>query len=148
MRLEATTAIDVPPERVLEFFDAIDRHYLEWHPDHISFEWVEGDGLAVGNVAAFEETIGGEHKQQTVRYTVVDEPSQIELVPTSRLVRLVLPSIRFTIEPRNGGSRVTQQIRVRTGPIGRRLNRNEFDAVQQHMDEEAENLKQLLEDGG
>lgn len=33
----------------------------------------------------------------------------------------------------------------RTGPIGARLNRREFDAVQNHMHEEGENLRQIVE---
>jgi len=37
---------------------------------------------------------------------------------------------------------------VRTGPIGAWLNRREFDAVRQHMHEEGENLKRIVEADG
>jgi hypothetical protein len=58
---------------------------------------------------------------------------------------LFLPHISFTVEPEDGGCRVTQRIKVRTGPIGKRLNRKEFDAVREHMNEEAANLKWIVE---
>lgn len=147
MRLTAETRVDAPPAAVFGFFEDVADRYEAWHPDHITFEWVEGDGLAEGNVAYFEEEIGGDLKAQTVEYAAVERNAYIELRPTSRLIRLLLPRISFTIDPENGGCRVTQRVQVRTGPIGRRLNKHEFEAVHQHMIEEGENLKRIVEAG-
>lgn len=69
----------------------------------------------------------------------------IEFTPRSRLVGLLMPPISFSVDPRMGGSVLTQRIKVRTGPIDARLNRREFDAVRIHMREEGENLKSILE---
>ncbi len=78
-------------------------------------------------------------------FTRIEADRQIEFTFTNRLLRLILPSIRFVIEPEGNGVRFTQEIRIRTGPVGAWLSRREFDAVRQHMKEEGENLKQLLE---
>lgn len=145
MILESSTEIEALPEEVFQFFEEIEERYLAWHPDHMTFEWVRGTELAEGNEAYFEERIGGDLQRRTIRYTTVEAPRSIEFTPTGRLTRLIIPKISFTIEPSNGGCRVTQRIRVRTGPIGRRLNREEFAAVRTHMDEEAANLKRIVE---
>ena len=145
MLLEEQTRIDASPEDVFRFFEHIERHYEGWHPDHITFRWTEGSGLEPGNEAYFEERIGGDLKKQTVRYTEVESERYIEFTPTSRLIRLVLPHMSFTFEPDADGSRVTQRIKVRTGPIGAKLNRREFDAIRLHMREEGENLKRIIE---
>lgn len=147
MILEADTWVDASAEEVYAFFERVQERYLDWHPDHITFRWVTGDGLAEGNEAYFEEEIAGEAKKQTIHYTTVEPPTRIVFHPTSRLIRFFLPHISFTVEPENGGCRVTQRVHVRTGPIGRRLNEAEFDAVRQHMQEEGENLKRIVENG-
>ena len=145
MLLEEQTHIEASPEDVFRFFEQIDQRYEEWHPDHLTFRWVTGEGLEPGNEAYFEERIGGDLKKQTVRYTEIEPGRYIEFAPTSRLVRLLLPHLSFTIESEADGCLVTQRIKVRTGPIGARLNRREFDAVRLHMQEEGENLKRILE---
>ena len=147
MILEADTWVDASAEEVYTFFEEVEDRYIDWHPDHITFQWVAGDGLEEGNEAYFEEEIAGEVKKQTIRYTTVEPPTRIVFHPTSRLIRFFLPHISFTTEPENGGCRVTQRVQVRTGPIGRRLKKAEFDAVRQHMQEEAENLKRIVETG-
>lgn len=147
MLLEVETKTEAAPEDVYAFFEQVEDNYLDWHPDHITFRWVTGEGLEVGNEAYLEEEIAGDIKKQTIRYTTVEPPNRIVFHPTSRLLRLILPHISFTIEPVMEGSQVTQRLKIRTGPIGRRLNRDEFDAVRQHMKEEGDNLKRIVESG-
>ena len=145
MLIEERTAIEAPPAAVFAFFERIEDHYLDWHPDHITFRWTTDEGFAVGAEAYFEEEIGGNVKRQTIRYHAVDPPERVAFHPTSRLIRILLPSISFTIEPTDDGSLVTQRIRIRTGPIGRRLNRTEFHALREHVREEGEHLKRIVE---
>ncbi|WP_136591345.1 SRPBCC family protein [Salinigranum halophilum] len=145
MILEETTKVHAPPEDIYRFFETMDENYERWHPDHIEFRWVEGDGLAEGAKAYFEEHIAGKTKQATVRFTAIVPDRYVEFKPTSLLVGLLMPSISFTIDPHGDGCDFTQRIKIRTGPIGARLNRSEFDAVRTHMREEGENLKKILE---
>ncbi|MDG5820904.1 SRPBCC family protein [Natronococcus sp. A-GB7] len=145
MILEAETHIRADPEDVFEFFAEMEQNYEAWHPDHITFRWVEGVPVEEGTLAYFEEEIGGEVMKKTVEYVTVESNRRVELKPTSRLMGFFLPFIKFTIEPVGEGCVFTQQIKIRTGPIGKRLNQDEFDAVHQHMKEEGENLRRLLE---
>lgn len=145
MLLEETTRIHASPKDIYRFFETMDVNYDRWHPDHIEFRWIDGDGLEEGTKAYFEERIAGKIQQKTVRFTEIVPNQYIEFKPTSRLVGLLMPSISFTIDPHDGDCHLTQRIKIRTGPIGARLNRREFDAVRTHMKEEGENLKTILE---
>ncbi|MFC5367964.1 SRPBCC family protein [Salinirubrum litoreum] len=145
MILAETTRIHASRSDVYRFFEAMEENYERWHPDHLGFRWVSGDGLQAGAEAYFEERIAGETQAKTVRFTEVVPGRYIEFKPTSLLVGLLLPSISFTIDSTEDGCEFVQRITVRTGPIGARLNRREFDAVREHMREEGENLKAIVE---
>lgn len=145
MILEQRTWIDTDPSAVFRFFESMAEHYEDWHPDHIRFRWGQGGELKEGGEAYFEERIGGELQEKTVVFTAIEPDRYLEFRPTD-WTRLLLPSISFSIDPDDGGCTVVQRIKVRTGPIGRFLNRREFEAVRTHMREEGEHLKRLLED--
>lgn len=143
--LEESTDVAAPPEAVYRFFEEMEENYERWHPDHIAFRWTEGDGLERGAEAYFEERIAGKRQEKTVEFVAVSPGRYLEFKPTSFLVGLLMPQISFAIEPRSEGCVLTQRIKIRTGPIGARLNRREFDAVRTHMREEGENAKRILE---
>ena len=121
------------PETLFRFFEEMETNYTRWHPGHLSFEWIEGRGVKEGVVFVFEEKINGKHIKQNVIYTRVVEERYIEFAPTSRVFRLLLPRMIFRINPEHNECRFEQEIHIRTGPIGRWLNRKEFEAVKQHM---------------
>lgn len=145
MRLRDTVWIRTTPEEVFGFFETMDANYLRWHPDHRFFRWEEGRGVEPGVVFYFEEVIGGTLMKKRVHFTRVEPNRHIEFTFTNRLLALVVPRLSFHFEPEGDGTRVEAEIQVRTGPIGAWLNRREFDAVRQHMREEGENLKKILE---
>lgn len=147
MVLRESIWIRTTPEAIFRFFEEMETNYTLWHPGHLSFEWIEGRGVKEGVVFVFEEKINGKHIKQHVKYTRVVDGRYIEFAPTSRVLRLVLPRMIFRINPEHNECRFNQEIHVRTGPIGRWLNRKEFDAVKQRMKEEGEQLKSLLEHG-
>jgi hypothetical protein len=144
--LRAETWIRTTPDEISRFFDGLEDNYTRWHTDHHAFTWIEGRGVAEGAVCRFDETIAGRRQIRTVVYTRVAD-GHIEFAPASRLIRLFLPRMLFRISPAEGGCDVIQEVHVRVGPLGACLNRKEFDAVRQHMKEEGENLKELLENG-
>jgi hypothetical protein len=76
----------------------------------------------------------------------VIEGRLIAFAPASALFRLFLPRMSFRIEPSARGFTVTQEIVLRIGPLAAWLNRRELNALRQHMREEGENLKHLLEE--
>ncbi len=145
MLLRDSITIATTPERISAFFDEMDANYLRWHPDHLLFRWESGRGLEEGVEFYFEEIIGGQKMKKRVVFTRVVPDRHIEFTFTNRLLRLLLPRILFRYEPVQEGVRFTAELHIRTGPIGAWLNRREFDAVRQHMREEGENLKRILE---
>ena len=145
MILKETTNVEASPEEVFRFFEEMEENYERWHPDHIRFHWTEKGGLQQGAEAYFEERIAGKLQKKTVRFVEVTPSRYMEFKPTSLLVGLLMPHISFAIDARSDGCELTQRIEVRTGPIGTRLNKREFDAVRTHMREEGENLKDILE---
>jgi hypothetical protein len=148
MILRESVEVRASPRAIFDFFEHIDRHYLDWHPDHKLFRWVSGEGLRVGNQFHFEEVIAGKLLRKTVTFTRIDPGRHIEFEPNFWLMRAVLPRIFFHLTPLpDGAQRVTQEIHLRVGPLGARLNRREFDAVREHMRVEGANVKRIVEAG-
>lgn len=142
---ETSPRIRATPDRLFAFFAGMETHYLPWHPDHVSFRWLDPPALKPGVRFCFEERIGGKLLEKTVMFTRIEPDSLIEFAPTSRLFRMVLPRITFRVTPGEGGFTVTQDIQLRIGPLAAWLNRRELDAVRRHMREESENLRGFLE---
>ena len=141
--------IAVPPERGFAFFQDMEANYCRWHPDHLGFEWREGNTLAVGTVFRFSERIDGRKLDKEVRITQVVPDRYFAFRPTGILLRSFVEQMSFGFRPDPGGFVFEAQIRMRgIGPIGRRLNRRDFAAVERHMSEEGLNLKALLEADG
>lgn len=145
MILSQTTMIAAPAERIFAFFEDMEANYTRWHPDHITFRWLQEGRQAVGNRFYFEERIHGQHVKRVMRYTKVEKDRLIEFVPDNALIRFFLRRVSFIIEPMEGRCRLTQEVRIRIGPIGKRLNRAGLAAVEKHMREEGENLKAMAE---
>lgn len=57
MILEETTEVKTSPEDVYRFFEAMEANYLQWHPDHVTFRWVDGGSLEEGEKAYFEGSV-------------------------------------------------------------------------------------------
>lgn len=148
MILSDQVTIDAAPERVFLFFEAMEDNYLRWHPDHLVFRWLGERGVKPGNRFHFEERIAGKLLKKTVRFTRVEPGRHVEFTPQWWLMRAFLPRILFRMSPGGGGALVTQELHLRTGPLGAWLNRREFDAVRRHMHEEGINMKRLLEGKG
>ena len=145
MRLEDRIWINAPPEAIFSFFEAMETNYLRWHPDHRLFRFEQGRGLREGVVVYFEEVIGDKVLKKRVHYTRIVPNRHIEFTFVKGLFRLFLPRMVFRMEPQDGGTLFVAQIDIRIGPIGAWLNRRDFQRVRQHMREEGENLKQLIE---
>lgn len=146
MILQESVVIAAPPAAVFDFFRHMDSNYRRWHPDHVVFDWLDDTRLAVGSRFRFEERINGKRIRRTDRMSRIVEDRFVEFQPQNVLFRLFLRGVAFAMEPvGEGHCRLTQTITIRIGPIGYWLNRRDFAAVEQHMREEGENLKALLE---
>jgi hypothetical protein len=143
---EDEIAIAAPPEDAFAFFEDMAANYTRWHPDHLLFEWRKGRGLAVGNEFYFEERIAGKLQRKLTRITQVRPGRYFAFAMVNPVFRFFLPHLSFGFEPAEGGMIFRAELRLHgIGPLGRRLNKKEFDAVERHMAEEGSNLKAILE---
>lgn len=141
--LKDSIEIKTTPERVFNWLKNLDRHYNEWHPDHIKWINVTG-GLNVGDVVYFEEYFHGKLHKAKSKITKVEENKRIEFVnlfPTS----ILAPKGSFIIEPRGRSCIFTATLSIRFGWIIPRFTKSRLDDLKKHMKEEGENLKKLLE---
>lgn len=146
MKFEDSIEISAPAEQVYAFFQNMEQNYLRWHPDHLQFEWRKGRDLEAGNVFYFEEKIADEILKQEVRLTRVLPGRYIEFTMVHWFYRWFIPKMTFIFSPANGHCVFTGQVFLRgVGPIGKYLHRKQFVAVRQHMKEEGENLKAIIE---
>jgi len=107
---------------------------------------VKGRDLMKGKISYFEESIGGELMKKRVIYTKIIPNQYIEFVPESRLIRIILRKMTFSIEPSDSYCKLTAKVLIEwVGPLVRKLNKEKFRAVRKHMREEGENLKKILE---
>ncbi len=145
MLLHESIVIHTTPDRIFRFFEEMEDNYTRWHPDHLRFQWVAGRGVREGTIFSFEERIAGEHQKKRVVFTRVEPNRHLEFAPTSRLVRLFLPRLLFHVESEGDACRFTAEIQIRLGPLAKKLHERQLALVRQHMREEGENLKRLLE---
>ncbi|UCD38294.1 MAG: SRPBCC family protein [Fidelibacterota bacterium] len=146
--LKDSVEIETTPERLFDWFDNLPAHYLAWHPDHVACRFLKGEAFQEGTVLYAEEYLHGKLHRLKFRATRV--------LPNDRLEYQLFPGMKggFIIRPLNGTVRFTATLAFGTGMpvIGRildlllgRVLAQQLDAMRQHMREEGENLKHLLE---
>jgi uncharacterized protein YndB with AHSA1/START domain len=146
--LKGSIEINVPPEKIWEFFTNLEQNYKTWHPeDHILFKWTEGPPMeegsrfyaeqyAMGDVTVYKGTIG-------------------EVIPNRKIVfnlsfpmSVVSPKFEWLIEPKNSHAVFIDITYLRFERLfrlfGKRFNAL-LEAHDNHTGTERENLKKLLE---
>lgn len=140
--------IQASNEEVYSFFEKMKENYLDWHPEHIAFEWRKGEGLEVGNVFYFKEEIGGQLLKKETRFTKIIPNQYIEFKMVNWFYRWFIPKMTFIFEEKDKGCLFTAQVFLRgIGPLGKLAHKKEFEAVKKHMTEEGLNLKRIIETG-
>lgn len=139
--------IDASPREAFGFFRDMDRErYLAWHPGHIDFRYVEGEGLGQGSVIRFEERIGDESFAVKFECTTYRPPELIEFHPTNPVWRLVYPESTMELREDGGGCVYRSRNCFRVGPLGRLGPvQSRLELVEQHMREEGRYLKDWVE---
>lgn len=140
MIIEESAHLPAPPERVVAFFEALDEHYLDWHPDHISFAWLDG---ARRQHFHFDERIGRWRIHMAMRVERAADGRRVTCRPLSRWIALVMPWMSFEISPVDGGSRYLHRIRLRLGPFAGLVRHSFLEPLRAHMAAEARYLGRL-----
>lgn len=131
------------PDKVFKWLKNLDKHYKEWHPDHV--KWInETGGLDEGDIVYYEEYLHGELHKIRSKITKVEKNKRIEfknLFPIS----IICPKGSFIIKPRGDNCIFTSTLSFRFGYIFLKLAKSRVEALKKHIREEGENLKRLLE---
>jgi len=143
MIIKDSIEIKTTPEKIFDWFKNIDKHYKEWHPDHV--KWVnETGGLDEGDIVYYEEYLHGKLHKIRSKITKIEENKRIEfknLFPIS----ILSPKGSFIIEPRGESCIFTATLSIRFGWLLSKIAKSRLDAGKKHIKEEGGNLKRLLE---
>jgi hypothetical protein len=142
MIVEDSQAIATDPDVVIRFLEEIDRHYLEWHPDHISFDWLDG---ARREHFYFDERIGRWRVRMAMRIMRSADHASATVIPIPRFVRFFMPFMSFAVAREGEGCRYAHRIKLRLGPLRPLLERTFLTPLRRHMREEAENLARIAQ---
>ena len=110
-------------------------------------KWIKGNNFEKGSVLYAEEYLGDKMEKLSFEITNCVRNELIEykvLFPES----FVCSGGSFSIKPSNGGSVFTATLSFRFGGLVSMAAKKRAEAIRQHMKEEGENLKVLLEEGG
>lgn len=148
MLLRSEVSIGRSPAAVFAWLSRIDEHYLEWHPDHISCRYINGDTIAPGSIFFCQEYLHGRPHKFRMRLTGIEPDARIDYNVGFGM------SGAFIVEPEGDGARFIAELRLgfsRSFIAGiqdrflRRMFGWRVEALARHMDEEGANLKRLLE---
>ena len=140
--------IEATPEDVFGWFKKLrtGEDYRAWHPNHVEWYWVKGEPFQEGSVAYCEEYIHEGNKDK-LRFTCTRVvPNRLIEYKPSFPISMVMAKSRFDIEPKGeGGCVLIAAISFRDVPFLGRLFHKQLEGLKQHMKEEGENLKRILE---
>jgi len=150
--LTDTIEIKTTPEKIFNFLTSIvdDDSYRAWHKkDHVSLRYLQGEPWTEGSVVYAEEYIHGKLHKLKFKITKIEANKRIEYTPISRFLRLFFPKNEFIIEPKGESCLFIASGTYRIGWIGKAFFKQAIEkglsSVKQHMKEEGENLKAILE---
>ena len=152
IKLKDSIEVNATPEKVFKWL--VQRikdqeSYQAWHPDHVNIRWIKGKPLQEGSILYAEEYLHGDLHKLKFRITRVVPNRLIEyrsLFPLS----ILSPGNRFLIEPTGESSCIftaTGSLRIPRWLFKKLHKKHEhkIEATEQHMKEEGENLKRILE---
>ncbi|MFW9999723.1 MAG: SRPBCC family protein [Candidatus Hodarchaeota archaeon] len=142
--LKESIEINVPPENIWEWLLNFTDNYCEWHPSHIKSYWEEGEPNKIGSILYSEENIKGELLKMRSRVTdlILNKLYKFKTVGS---LKLILIGGSFEIETSKNCSIFTATLDFRMGKFLSKVAKKTVGKIVQHMIEEGQNLKIILE---
>lgn len=146
--LRDSIEIRTTPKRIFAWLEKMPEEYTSWHQDHVACRLIQGSMLDVGSEVECEEYLHGKLHSMRFRMTKV--------VPNERLAFVIKGMGRgaFQVQARKDTVIFSAELEIGTnipiiGPvfdlIFSLLFKSRLEAMRQHMAEEGENLKAILE---
>ena len=148
--LKDTVEIQASPEQIVGFFLNFQENFYAWHPDHVECHYLTPGPLKENSIIYIEEYLHGELHKLKLHITKIQPNSRIEYKTFLGTKGI------FIIEPRETGTMFTAELHMGTkipllGKLVDRIMRmflsRHLEGLQQHMAEEGQNLKRILEQG-
>jgi len=146
--LRDSIEIHTSPGQLFAWLARLPNEYISWHPDHVAYRVLHGSVLEIGSEIEAEEYLHGKLHSMRFRTTKV--------IPDRRVEFEVQGLGRGAFEAQECGDMVRFLAELDIGPdspllgpffdfIFSRFFRQRIEAMRQHMAEEGENLKAILE---
>lgn len=144
--LEDTININTTPEEIFNFFEHAENYKL-WYPDHVVCRWIKGNPLEKGSIEYVEEYAHGRLHKLKVVYTKSVRNKEVEFKITNPIWRIFWPKNTLSVEKKDNFCIFTAKTYFRLGPISSfsKRTKKQLESIRQHMKEEGENLKKILE---
>jgi len=143
--IEDSVHLDASQARVWKWLVHLVDGYADWHPSHVSAEWIVGPPNRVGSVMRAVERLGDREEDLIFELTEIDPPSHFGY-RIGRSIGLLLPRGSFDVQSDDaGGCWFTARIWYRFGRLTEKVLGERLSILRSHLEEEGENLKRLVE---
>jgi len=142
--LRESIEINVSPEIIWDWFLHIAENYLEWHPSHIKAYWETETVNEVGSILYAEEDISGDFLKMKSKVIKLI-PNRLYRFKTVGALKLILAGGSFEMEPSENETIFTATLDFHLGNLLSKLAKKKVQQISQHMIEEGQNLKKILE---
>ncbi|NHJ25819.1 MAG: SRPBCC family protein [Candidatus Lokiarchaeota archaeon] len=142
--LKESIEINVSPESIWDWFMHFAENYCEWHPSHIKAYWKKGEPNKIDSILYAEEDIAGELLKMSSKLTTLI-PNRLYKFKVVGFLSLIVPRGSFEIQPSDNGSIFTATLDFHMGKLLSKILKKKVGEITQHMVEEGENLKTILE---
>ncbi|MBN2468733.1 MAG: SRPBCC family protein [Deltaproteobacteria bacterium] len=145
--MEDSIKIKTTPEDIFNFLKN-PNNYKRWHPaDHVACRWIKGNPLEKGSIQYVEEYVEGKLHKLKVIYTKCIRNKELEFKITNPIWRIFWPKSTLIIEKKDNYCVFIAKTYFRLGPISSfsKRTKKHLEAIKQHIKEEGENLKYILE---
>jgi hypothetical protein len=139
--------IKTTPEKIFDGLIKVfssQEYFKKWHKDHVKCQWLKGKPFEEGSILYVEEYLHGELHKMKFLTTQLEPNRKVEyrlLFPMS----IICPRGSFTVEPKEESSIFTATLTFRFGWLFTKFAKSNVEGMKNHMREEGENLKKLLE---
>lgn len=150
IRLGDRISIQTTPEQLFQWLESLPREYLSWHPDHVACRVIKGSMVQPGSEIECQEYLHGKLHTMRFRLTAVDPGRRMEyeIMALGRGAFEAIPKgeqVEFVAEL-GLGSDIPIVGRLMDAMVRLLLSRR-LEAMRQHMREEGQNLKKIIESG-
>ena len=145
--IKDTIEIKTTPQKIFDGLIKVfssQEHFKEWHKDHVRCQWLNGKPFEEGSILYVEEHLHGKLHKMRFLSTQLEPNRRIEyrlLFPMS----IICPRGSFSVEPKRGSCIFTATLTFRFSWFLKKYANDNVVAMKDHMREEGENLKKIIE---